>query len=117
MREDERGWTASGMGVEVDGVSGVISGSDRACQLYEPTPQKFSQPSFNWENVREIFSDPEPIKVYVESERPRRYSSSLSPAGEMAIVEIDAPTRGTNSFLFECSCQMTRTASSPPLSR
>jgi hypothetical protein len=28
MREDERGWTASGTGAEVDGASRVINGSD-----------------------------------------------------------------------------------------
>ena len=83
-----------------------------------PHPQPSTAvPSFNWENDREIFSDPELMNVYVESERPSRYSSSLSPAGEMAIVVIGAPTLGTNSLLFVCSCQMTRTDSSPPLSR
>jgi hypothetical protein len=40
--------------------------------------------------------------MHLESERPRRHSSSFSPAREMAIV-------GTNSFLLPCGCQMTRT--------
>ena len=40
--------------------------------------------------------------MHVESERPRRYSSSFSPACEMEIV-------GTNSFLLACGRQMTRT--------
>lgn len=39
MREDERGWTASGTGVEADRASGVINGSDVGGQLWEPTPR------------------------------------------------------------------------------
>lgn len=117
MSDDERECTASG--VEVDGVLGSTHGSrKRGGQLSKLRRRLYpTLPSFNRENVREIFSDPEPMKVYVESERPSRYSSSFSPAGEMAIVEMGAPTLGTNSFLFVCSCQMTKTASSPPLSR
>jgi len=38
MRENERGWTASGTGVEVDGASGVINGSGGGGQPWEPTP-------------------------------------------------------------------------------
>ena len=111
IRDDEGECTASG--VEFDGVSGS-KGAHQLSSVPTCTP---ALPSFNRENVREIFSDSELMNVYAESERPSRYSSPFSPADEMAIVEMGAPTLGTNSFLFVCSCQMTKTASSPPLSR
>jgi len=38
MREDERGWAASGMGVDVDGTSGLINGSGGGDQLWGPLP-------------------------------------------------------------------------------
>jgi len=39
MREDERGCTASGTEVDVDGASGLINGSEGGGQLCEPIPQ------------------------------------------------------------------------------
>lgn len=67
--------------------------------------------------VREMRKVPERTNTNDASARPSRYSSSASFGLETAMFAIGAPTRGTNSFFPECSCQMTSTASSPPLSK
>ena len=69
------------------------------------------------ENAREIFSLPEFTNTKLASARPSKYSSSWVEARVWVMLKIGAPIRGTNSFLPECNCQMTKTDSSPPLSR
>src|SRR6267142_2782125 len=74
-------------------------------------------PSFMPEYEREIFRVMELMKVKLASAKPSRYPSSPVFVRETATLSIGAPTRGTNSLFPEWICQITRTDSSPPLSK
>lgn len=67
--------------------------------------------------TRESLSVAELTNAKLASASPKRYSSSVALGGETVMFIIGEPTRGMNSRLPECSCHMTRTDSSPPLSK